>query len=202
MMADVLEEVYDVELLADGRAGLSAANTGRFAVLVVDRRLPGMDGITIAETLRRDGIATPILLLTALGSTQDKVAGLDAGANDYLVKPFEFDELFARLRAIRRSGAAGESTHQIGNWEFFPHSRMIVSPYSGQITLTQKESQLLELLTTHPLKTFTREEILTAVFSAEDTTGTVDTYVHYLRKKTEPEIIITVRGRGYRLGQL
>ncbi|WP_432790512.1 response regulator transcription factor [Brevibacterium sp. K11IcPPYGO002] len=202
MMASVLEEVYVVTLLADGHAGLAAANTGRFDVLIVDRRLPGMDGSTVAQTLRRDGISTPILLLTALGTTQDKVTGLDAGANDYLVKPFEFDELFARLRAIRRPGAAGETTHQIGAWDFFPHSRIIESPYSGQIVLTLKESELLELLSKHPLKTFSREEILASVFNAEDTTGTVDTYIHYLRKKTEPEIVITVRGRGYRLGQL
>lgn len=202
MMASVLEEVYVVTLLADGHAGLAAANTGRFDVLIVDRRLPGMDGSTVAQTLRRDGISTPILLLTALGTTQDKVTGLDAGANDYLVKPFEFDELFARLRAIRRPGAAGETPHQIGAWDFFPHSRIIESPYSGQIVLTLKESELLELLSKHPLKTFSREEILASVFNAEDTTGTVDTYIHYLRKKTEPEIVITVRGRGYRLGQL
>jgi two-component system response regulator QseB len=202
IMAGVLDEVYDVVLIADGAAALEAVRAGRYDVLIVDRRLPSVDGITIVETLRRGGNTTPALILSALATVQDKVRGLDAGANDYLVKPFEFEELFARLRAIRRTSDSEGPVLAIGSWEFFPDSRAVYSPYDGRKILTERESDLLRLLAAHPHKTFSRDEILHAVFDATDTPGTVDTYVHYLRRKTDPEIVTTVRGRGYRLGML
>ncbi|SDH22281.1 DNA-binding response regulator, OmpR family, contains REC and winged-helix (wHTH) domain [Microbacterium pygmaeum] len=202
LMVRVLEEVYDVTLHSDGGVALDAAQDGRFEVMIVDRRLPTVDGISIVETLRRSGVHTPMLILTALGSIQDKVRGLDAGANDYLVKPFEFDELFARLRAIRRVSNGEGPFVRVGEWEFYPDSRAIYSPYDGRTILTDRESELLKLLAVHPDKTFTRDEILRTVFTTGDTPGTVDTYVHYLRRKTDADIITTVRGRGYRLGQL
>lgn len=141
-----------------------------------------------------------MLILTAMGTVQDKVRGLDAGAADYLVKPFEFDELFARLRAIRRVTNGEGPFVRIGEWEFYPDSRAVYSPYDGRTILTERESALLRLLATNPQQTFTRAAILRAVFSSDDTPGTVDTYVHYLRKKTEPSIVQTIHGRGYRLG--
>lgn len=200
LMVKVLEEVYDVTLVADGGEALDVATSRTFDVLVVDRRLPTVDGVTIVETLRRVGTGVPLLILTALGTVQDKVRGLDAGANDYLVKPFEFDELFARLRAIRRvSGGEGPFV-RIGEWEFYPDSRAVYSPYDGRIILTERESDLLTLLAVNPQRTFSRDDILRSVFSSDDTPGAVDTYVHYLRKKTDPAIVQTVRGRGYRLG--
>lgn len=202
LMVRVLEEVYDVTLHADGARALTAAQAGLFDVLIVDRSLPSIDGVSIVETLRRGGVTTPTLILTALGTVQDKVRGLDAGANDYLVKPFEFDELFARLRAIRRVSEGEGPFVRIGQWEFYPDSRAVYSPYNGRTILTERESDLLRLFAVHPQKTFTRSEILHAVFDATDTPGTVDTYVHYLRRKTDPDIITTVRGRGYRLGLL
>ncbi|WP_438354007.1 response regulator transcription factor [Microbacterium sp. CJ88] len=202
IMAQVLDEVYEVTLIADGEAALAEADGGLYDVMVVDRRLPSMDGISIVETLRRAGVTVPMLMLTALGTVQDKVRGLDAGANDYLVKPFEFEELFARLRAIRRVGSGEGPFVRIGEWEFYPDSRAIYSPYDGRTILTDRESELLKLLAVNPQRTFGRDEILRAVFSADDTPGTVDTYVHYLRRKTDPDIVTTVRGRGYRLGML
>lgn len=105
MMTQVLDEVYEVTLSTDGEHALDVAEQRAFDVMVIDRRLPSVDGVTVVETLRRAGTNVPMLILTALGSVQDKVRGLDAGANDYPVKPFEFDELFARLRAIRRGAA-------------------------------------------------------------------------------------------------
>jgi len=202
LMVRVLDEVYDVTLLADGAAAPDAALEAYFDVLIIDRRLPGIDGVSIVETLRRSGVTTPTLILTALGTVQDKVRGLDAGANDYLVKPFEFDELFARLRAIRRVSDGEGPFVRLGPWEFYPDSRTVYSPYDGRTILTERESDLLKLFVTHPQTTFARSEILRAVFEATDTPGTVDTYVHYLRRKTDPDIVTTVRGRGYRLGML
>lgn len=202
IMARVLDEVYEVTLIPDGSAGLDAAQEELFDVMVVDRRLPSMDGISIVESLRSSGATTPMLILTALGTVQDKVRGLDAGANDYLVKPFEFDELFARLRAIRRVGTGEGPFVRIGGWEFYPDSRAVYSPYDGRTILTDRETELLKLFAVNPQRTFSRADILRAVFSADDTPGTVDTYVHYLRRKTDPDIVTTVRGRGYRLGML
>jgi two-component system response regulator QseB len=201
-MVRVLQEVYDVTLATDGAEALTLAQESGFDVLIVDRRLPHIDGVTIIETLRRNEVLTPALILTALGTVQDKVRGLDAGANDYLVKPFEFEELFARLRAIRRVSAGEGPLLRIGPWEFYPDSRAVYSPYDGRIILTERESDLLRLFALHPQRTFTRSEVLHTVFDATDTPGTVDTYVHYLRRKTDQAIVTTVRGRGYRLGQL
>ncbi|MBG6212876.1 MAG: response regulator transcription factor [Cryobacterium sp.] len=201
MIQDVLTEIYDVTWVTDGAEGLAVGLASEFEVMVIDRRLPALDGLGVVEALRRKLITTPILLLTALGTTGDKVAGLDIGANDYLVKPFEFDELFARLRAIRRVFTGEGRALLVGGWEYYPDSRTIYSPYDGRILLTAKENELLKLLAEAPQRTFSRQQILHAVFSAADTAGTVDTYVHYLRRKTDTNIVLTVRGQGYRLGQ-
>jgi two-component system response regulator QseB len=202
VMRDVLDEVYDVTLADEGELGYRAAVAGGFDVMIVDRRLPGVDGLNIIEALRRKGISTPMLVLTAMGTIHDKVRGLDAGANDYLVKPFEFDELFARLRAIRRVYSGEGPYVRIGAWEFYPESRAIYSPYEGRTILTVRENDLLKLLAVNPTRTFSREQILRDVFDASDQPGTVDTYVHYVRRKTDVDIITTVRGQGYRLGSL
>lgn len=201
MIAHVLAEVYDVTLIADGAEGLAVGTDGEFEVMVIDRRLPSLDGLAVVDALRSKLVTTPILLLTALGTIRDKVDGLDTGANDYLVKPFEFDELFARLRAIRRVFTGEGRTLLVGGWEYYPDSRTIYSPYDGRILLTAKENDLLKLLAEAPQRTFSRQQILATVFSPEDTAGTVDTYVHYLRRKTDVDIVLTVRGQGYRLGQ-
>ncbi|TFC47374.1 response regulator transcription factor [Cryobacterium sp. TMT1-21] len=201
MIQQVLAETYDVTLATDGAEGLAAGLAREFDVMVIDRRLPSLDGLGVVDALRRKLVTTPILLLTALGTTRDKVDGLDMGANDYLVKPFEFDELLARLRAIRRVFTGEGRTLSVGGWEYYPDSRTIYSPYDGRVLLTEKENQLLRLLAEAPQRTFSRQQILNSVFSAGDTAGTVDTYVHYLRRKTDTDIVLTVRGRGYRLGQ-
>ena len=202
LMAEVLGEDYTVSLVRDGTEGLERARRGDFAAIVLDRRLPGLDGVGVVRELRRSGVPTPVLMLTALGSVADRVDGLDAGADDYLVKPFDFAELAARLRALRRVHGDEESVILIGDWEFRPASRLIHSPYEGRKVLTETEAQLLLLLAQHPDETLTRERILREVFPAGDSVGTVDTYVHYIRRKTERDVVTTVRGRGYRLGRL
>jgi DNA-binding response OmpR family regulator len=202
LIEQVLSEHYDVVRVVDGDAGLSAGLSDEFDVMVIDRRLPGSDGIEVVGSLRARRIVTPILMLTALGTVADRVNGLDAGANDYLVKPFEFDELLARLRALLRTFTGEGPSLSIGAWEFYPESRCIYSPYDGRIQLTVRENALLRLLAENPLRTFSRNAILRAVFESDEQPGTVDTYVHYVRRKTDKDIVATVRGEGYRLGQL
>jgi two-component system response regulator QseB len=200
LLVEVLETVYDVELVTDGVAGLAAAMRGDFEVAVIDRRLPGLDGVALISELRRTGSALPVLMLTALGTVPDRVSGLDAGADDYLVKPFDFDELHARLRALLRVHSA-PVTH-IGEWEFQPARNAIHSPYEGRVALTPRETALLELLAGEPERAFSRETILRRVFDPDAGPGTVDTYVHAIRRKTERDLIETVRGTGYRIGAL
>jgi two-component system response regulator QseB len=202
LMRQVLDEVYAVTLVADGGEGVSVALDGDFEVMIVDRRLPGLDGLGVIEALRRQRVTTPMLILTALGTIQDKVRGLDSGANDYLVKPFEFDELFARLRAIRRVFTGEGPFVRVGLWEFYPESRTVYSPYDGRIILTERENELLRLFAENPQRTYSREQILREVFGTSDQPGTVDTYVHYVRRKTDVDLITTVRGQGYRLGAM
>jgi DNA-binding response OmpR family regulator len=201
LIEQVLAETYEVTLVADGDEGLRIGLTDPFDAIIVDRRLPGTDGGTIVETLRAHRIVAPILMLTALGSVADRVNGLDAGANDYLVKPFEFDELLARLRALTRTFTGEGPSLAVGEWQFYPESRCIYSPYDGRVQLTVRESALVRLLAENPLRTFTRRQILSEVFESDEQPGTVDTYVHYVRRKTDKDLIDTVRGEGYRLGQ-
>ena len=202
IIRQVLAETYEVRLAPDGETGLRLGLDEPFDAMVVDRRLPGIDGLTVIERLRAGRVVTPILVLTALDSVADRVNGLDSGANDYLVKPFEFDELLARLRALTRTFTGEGTAVSIGNWEFYPESRCIYSPYEGRIQLTVRESALLRLLAENPLRTFSRRAILHEVFESDEQPGTVDTYVHYVRRKTDKDLITTVRGEGYRLGEL
>lgn len=169
-----------------------------YDVCVFDRRLPDGDATGLVVEMRARGIGTPVLMLTAHGELKDRVSGLDSGANDYLVKPFEFEELEARLRALTRQ--VGGVSIAIGGWSFLPARQVVVSPYTGRIQLTEKESALLEVLATHPEQAFTRAQLLGAVFERGDSESVVDTYVHYVRKKTEKDLIATVRGVGYQLG--
>lgn len=202
LIEQVLGEAYEVSRVEDGSAGLAEGVGGTFDVLVIDRRLPGMEGTDVVRALRNRGIDAPILMLTALDAVRDRVEGLDAGANDYLGKPFEFDELLARLRALTRTFSAEGKEVAIGGWRFFPESRAIYSPYDGRVLLTDREAALLRLFAENPLRTYSRRQILDLVFASDEQAGTVDTYVHYIRRKTDPDVITTVRGQGYRLGQL
>ncbi|MGO3796878.1 response regulator transcription factor [Actinomyces sp.] len=200
IMQDVLALDWQVELATDLAQARTSLGDHLFAVAVVDRRLPDGDGADLVAWMRARADATPVLILTALGATADKVEGLDAGANDYLVKPFEFDELNARLRALTRDYSVASEAVPVGSWTFYPRRKVIDSPYAGRILLTERESALLGVLAAHPDTAFSRSQLLAAAFSEGDQLGTVDTYVHYVRRKTERGLIETIRGFGYRLG--
>ena len=198
MAVDVLSESYRVEHVADGRVAKERMLNDRFDVIVLDRRLPGLDGIELLRAIRVAHITTPVLLLTALGSVADRVEGLDAGANDYLVKPFDYEELLARLRSLLRGFRIAGERREIGEWVFVPASSALYGPAGGRVALTATEARLLAVLSESPDHVFSREELLRTVFSSDDSLNSVDTYVHYIRRKSAPEIIETVRGRGYR----
>jgi DNA-binding response OmpR family regulator len=194
-------EGYEVALAGDGREALDAVAGEPPDAMVLDVLMPRLDGLEVCRRLRAAGDRTPVLVLTARDGVADRVGGLDAGADDYLTKPFASTELLARLRAITRVHATGEPVLMVGDWEFRPAARIINSPYSGRIVLSRTEAELLHLLAQHPDETLSRERILREVFPPGDVPGTVDTYVHYLRRKTERDIVTTVRGLGYRVGR-
>jgi two-component system response regulator QseB len=203
LMAELLGDDFEVVLAPDGREGLRLALGEEWDALVVDRGLPLVDGVSLVKSIRARGLAVPILILTALGSVPDKVEGLDAGANDYLVKPFDSDELAARLRALTRSYAPpAPALLAVGSWDLDPAARVLTSPYGHRVELSAAEASLLARLAAEPDRVHSRAELLASVFDAGDTPGVVDTYVHYLRKKTDRTVIRTVHGVGYQLGGL
>jgi two-component system, OmpR family, response regulator len=200
LIAELLETDYRIRLAVNGQDGLHLALTQAWDVMVIDRGLPVMDGVTVIKALRAKGISTPILILTALGDTEEKVAGLDAGANDYVTKPFDAGELAARLRALTRTFAPASTPVSIGDWELDPASRSVRSVYGRLVSLTAKEGELLGALAAEPGRVFTREELLGQYFHPTDQPGVIDTYVHHLRRKISRTVVRTVHGVGYQIG--
>ncbi len=200
LLAEVLGDSYDVDVAPDGQAGLHAGLTRAYAVMVIDRGLPAIDGVDLVRRLRRRGITTPILMLTARAAVADRVEGLDAGAEDYLIKPFEIDELLARLRALRRRPIDRATTVELGRRRFDVTGRRVLGPEGEVVDLSGREAALLEVLARRPHQVFTRPELLAAVFDPADDPGSVDTYVYYLRRKLGRQAVHTVHGLGYRLG--
>lgn len=198
LIAELLGADYRIRLVADGRLGLSAALGESWDVLVIDRGLPGLDGVALISALRSKGVFTPVLILTALGATDEKVRGLDAGANDYMTKPFDAGELGARLRALTRSYL--QPTMSIGDWELNAVARSVRSVYGPLVTLTAKECDLLAALATEPDRVFSRDDLIRAVFPPSDQPSVIDTYVHHLRRKISKNVIRTVHGVGYQIG--
>ncbi len=201
LLVEVLSDDYQVEHARDGHQGLHQGLTRRFELMVVDRGLPGIEGIDLIGRFRRHGITLPILILTARGTLADRVAGLDAGAEDYLVKPFEIDELLARLRALLRRHGDTAAVLPVGSRRLEVSSRRVLGG-SVAVELSGREAALLELLARRPGKVFSRPELLGIVFDAEDGPGSVDTYVYYLRRKLGRGVIRTVHGVGYQLGTI
>jgi DNA-binding response OmpR family regulator len=191
-----------------GCDGEELAASGVYDVVVLDLMLPDRDGVEVCRNLRRRGAAVKVLMLTALSATQDKIAGLDAGADDYLAKPFEFEEFLARVRALLRRGDASESRHlRCDGLELDLHTRRALR--AGQaIDLSNKEFGLLEYLMRNPNRVLSRTQIGEKVWdmSFEPTSNVVDVYVSALRKKIdrgfEQPLIHTVKGVGYRFGVL
>jgi DNA-binding response OmpR family regulator len=201
------EEGHTVDLAHDGEDGLAMARDGSHDVIVLDILLPGMNGIEVCRTLRGDRIDTPVLLLTALDSVDDRVRGLDAGADDYLPKPFAFQELLARLRALgRRKVQAREATQLSFDGLTLDLRRRRADREGQTIELSPKEFSLLELLLRNQGRVLTRTQILDHIWGYDYATDSnlVDVYMAYLRRKVDRpgarKLIRTVRGVGYALG--
>ena len=197
---------FVVEAVHDGHAGLHAGLTRRYDALVSDRGLPGIEGVDLIARLRSRGITTPVLVLTARGALADRVAGLDAGAEDYLIKPFEVPELLARLRALLRRHTDHAGSLPLGRRRLDIPGRRVIDDRTadgegqgGDVALTERECALLAVLAARPTRVFTRAELLERVFDAE-LPGAVDTYVSYLRRKLGRDAVVTVHGLGYRWG--
>ena len=201
LLADLFTaEGYDVDIAHDGQQGLHRGLTIDYDAAIVDRGLPVMDGAELVSVWRTRGVGTPALLLTARGALQDRVEGLDAGAQDYLVKPFEVAELLARVRALTRRTDTS-ATLQAGGLSLDRLSLTVTGGGTGHpVELSRREAELLAVLMTSPRRVFTRPQLMAAVFGDADTSGVVDTYVHYLRRKLGKRVIDTVHGTGYRLG--
>ncbi|MFI1436092.1 response regulator transcription factor [Streptomyces lydicus] len=205
-------EGYRTEQAVDGLDAVEKVASYDPELIVLDVLMPRMDGLTAARRLRASGVTVPILMLTARDTVGDRVTGLDAGADDYLVKPFELDELLARIRALlrRSSYAAAAGAQPAGEGETLSFADLRMDLSTREVTrgdrpveLTRTEFTLLEMFLAHPRQVLTREQILKVVwgFDFEPTSNSLDVYVMYLRRKTEaggePRLVHTVRGVGY-----
>ncbi|MFR9804564.1 response regulator transcription factor [Pseudonocardia sp. RS010] len=200
MLAGLLaEEGYAVDVAPDGHSGLHHGLTRGYDVLVLDRGLPAVEGLDLLTRLRRSGVTTPVLVLSALGNPADRVAGLDAGAEDYLAKPFDIDELLARLRALRRRHLDTARQLPVGDARLDLDAREVLTA-AGTVALSPRECDLLATLAARPRQVFARDALLALAFPEAENPVVVDTYVHYLRRKLGRRVVDTVRGRGYRLG--
>jgi len=203
------QESYAVDVCYTGTDGYDLASTEEYDAMILDILLPGMDGIAICKKLRAANIHTPILLLTAKGQTTDKVEGLDAGADDYLTKPFAFEELLARIRAlIRRPRHTTGTTLKVENLTL-DTVVFEVRRDDTLIQLSSREFALLEYLLRHPNITLTKDQIIAHVwnYDADILPNTVEVYIGYLRTKIDKPfpkqlpLIHTIRGFGYKLGK-
>jgi two-component system alkaline phosphatase synthesis response regulator PhoP len=200
---------YEVGCAADGRSGLETATQDRFDLIILDVMLPAMDGFDVCLNLRDADVQTPILILTAKSDLGDKVSGLRYGADDYMTKPFEMDELVARVAALlrRASGSTAKNVYDIEGIQVdFKNSRIVKN---GRMTdLSLREARLLRYFLEHQGQVLSRQELLRAVwgYNFAPLSRTVDVHVAWLRQKLEknprdPQLIFTVHGQGYRFGQ-
>ncbi|MEU8828691.1 response regulator transcription factor [Streptomyces sp. NPDC048636] len=203
-------EGYTTETAVDGLDALDKAGSWQPELIVLDVLMPRMDGLTAARRLRASGVTVPVLMLTARDTVGDRVTGLDAGADDYLVKPFELDELLARIRALLRRSSYAAAHEAVAEDDALAFGDLRMDLATREVTrggrrveLTRTEFTLLEMFLAHPRQVLTREQILKAVwgFDFEPSSNSLDVYVMYLRRKTEaggePRLVHTVRGVGY-----
>jgi DNA-binding response OmpR family regulator len=201
MLTDLLAgEGYDVELAGHGHRGLHLGLTREFDLMLLDRGLPAIEGLDLLTRLRAQDRYIPTLVLSALGQPSDRVDGLDAGAEDYLGKPFDIDELLARLRALLRRPRDHAVLLHVPGGTLDPSTRSVLTDSGDTVSLSERETMLLSVLARNPRRVFTRRELIGGVFEAAEDEGVVDTYVHYLRRKLDRGVVTTVRGLGYRLG--
>lgn len=198
------ENTFHVEVFADGESGLDAALSKNYDAIILDRGLPKMDGVEVCKAIRKEKPNVPILMLTALGSTDNKVEGFDAGADDYLVKPFEFMELLVRIKAIQKRNLISDEPRilRVADMEVNLDDK-VVRRLDKKIQLTTKEFALLEYFIRNREKVISRADIAAKVWDIHFDTGTnvIDVYVNFLRKKIDKDfdtkLIHTVVGRGY-----
>jgi two-component system response regulator MprA len=201
-------ENYEVELFEDGLSALKAIQLRAPNAIILDLQLPDIDGLEVCRRIRKAGDVTPILMLTARDAVNDRVEGLDAGADDYLVKPFDLAELLARLRALLRRQGGGDGLAEVMRFEDLTLNPQTREVFRGDraVELTKIEFDLLELFLQHPRQVLTREQILDLVwgYNFDSGTNSLAVYIGYLRRKLEGDdetkrLIQTVRGVGYAL---
>lgn len=203
MLADLLVgEGYSVVVAGDGQRALHEGLSQHFDAIVLDRGLPAIEGLDVLERLRRNGVSAPALILSALSNPADRVEGLNRGAEDYLGKPFDLEELLARIRALLRRHPDTSTMVRIPGGALDVRARTVTLDDGTRVVLSERESEFLEHLARRPQQVFTRAGLLETVFAEADEGGVVDTYVHYLRKKLGRSCVLTVRGLGYVLGPL
>jgi two-component system response regulator QseB len=196
------EQGYLVAAVRDVQGGLHRALTTPFAVLVVDRRLPDGDGAQLVSRLRARGVSTPVLMLTAQGAVHDRVSGLDAGVDDYLVKPFDSTELLARVRALLRRHTDTAAVLPLGTGSLDTAASEAVLEDGRRVALSAAEAALLAQLARRPTRVFSRDELRAALSPGTVSDSLIDTYVYTLRRKLGRASVRTVRGVGYRAGEL
>ena len=205
-LAEQLQEEFNTVEANTGEGGVRMAAEARPDLVLLDVDLPDINGREVCRRLRQSGVAAPVIMLTAAASDRDTIEGLDAGANDYVTKPFKFAVLVARIRAQLRSAEHAEgAVFQLGVYEFRPSSKMLVDANQKKIRLTEKETNILKYLYRAGEKPVSREELLAEVwgYNAGVTTHTLETHVYRLRQKIEPDpsnarLLLTEAG-GYRL---
>jgi two-component system OmpR family response regulator/two-component system response regulator QseB len=197
--AGLAQAGFEVDWVRDGVAALNAAEAGVHAAVILDLGLPRLSGFDVLQRIRARGLRLPVLILTARDAIEDRVRGLDGGADDYLVKPADLDELAARIRAlVRRSKGEADPTLRVGLLELNPAART-VSHDGEAVTLKPREFALLQELMLNAGRVRTREQLENSLYRWGDEIGsnTVEVHVHHLRRKLAPELIRTVRGVGY-----
>lgn len=195
---------YAHEWVRDGRAAVHAAEGSEFDLIILDLGLPQLDGMDVLRQLRAAGNATPVLILSARDGTRERVLGLNAGADDYLVKPFDLEELHARIHAIERRRSGG-STNRLQRGALVLDLGSMSVEYDGShVALQRREFMLLKKLIENPNQVFSRPQLEESIYGWDGDVGsnTIDVHVHHLRRKLYPGVIRTVRGVGYRIGPL
>jgi DNA-binding response OmpR family regulator len=199
-------EGYEVEIAADGKAGEKKALSGEFDLILLDVLLPKKNGFEVLRTLRNEGTRTPVLMLTARSTTEDIVQGLDHGADDYLTKPFAFNELLARIRSLLRRQRNSHTTFRIADLQLDTLTRK-ATRCGGTIELTAREYSLLEFLMRNQNKLITRQQLAKEIwgFNFDPGTNIIDVYINHLRKKIdqghETKLLHTERGKGYYISE-
>ncbi|HEY8385021.1 MAG TPA: response regulator transcription factor [Porticoccaceae bacterium] len=199
--ASAAMEGYALDWLRDGSLAMAALKAGTYDLIILDRRLPGLTGVDILKSIRREGLETPVLFLTACDSLEEKITGLDAGADDYMTKPFELDELFARVRSLLRRTTSKAPVLTAGDLILNPATREV--SFAGEVVndLTVKEYSVLEMLMRNRGRFVTKERLLEGSNSWDEEveSNTVEVYISRLRKRFGHGLIETLRGVGYRI---